>query len=177
MKDKIEKILVRIFPQFITNFLGVLYGYSRSSRKSFYQYGEDLILKIFFDYRVIRNGFYIDIGAYHPKFISNTYILHKAGWRGVCVDLDEDKLKWFKLLRGNNVSTLCSGVCWEKKAGSDQEVYFYKHKRLLSEIDTLDESTAIQNEKVRGWSFTKKKVSIIDINTLLDKYKNENINF
>jgi len=80
-------------------------------------------------------------------------------------------------MRGNNVSTLCSGVCGEKKAGSNQEVYFYKHKRLLSEIDTLDETTAINNENFRGWSFTKKKVSIIDINTFLDLYKNEDINF
>jgi len=48
MKKKIEKILVKIFPEFITNFLGVLYMYSKPSKKSFSQYGEDLIIKNFF---------------------------------------------------------------------------------------------------------------------------------
>jgi hypothetical protein len=31
-------------------------------------------------------GVYVDLGANHPYFISNTYLLYTRGWRGLCVD-------------------------------------------------------------------------------------------
>lgn len=35
-----------------------------------------------------RNGTYLEIGAYHPTFISNTYLLEQFGWNGISVDID-----------------------------------------------------------------------------------------
>lgn len=51
---------------------------------SYSQEGEDLILKRFME--DIRNGFYIDIGAHHPKRFSNTFMFYKLGWRGINID-------------------------------------------------------------------------------------------
>lgn len=36
--------------------------------------------------RDVNEGFYVDIGANHPKKNSNTYYLYKQGWSGVAVD-------------------------------------------------------------------------------------------
>jgi len=28
-------------------------------------------------------GFYVDVGAHHPKRFSNTYFFYKKGWSGI----------------------------------------------------------------------------------------------
>ena len=39
-----------------------------------------------------RNGYFLDIGSHHPKYISNTYLLEKNyGWNGLMVEYDD---KW-----------------------------------------------------------------------------------
>jgi len=49
--------------------------------------GEDaLICKISHDYLGIDKGFYIDVGAHHPFYLSNTYLLYLSGWRGINID-------------------------------------------------------------------------------------------
>lgn len=49
------------------------------------QLGEDLFINRFF--QKSQPGFYLDIGAFHPKRYSNTYLLRKyMGWKGIHVD-------------------------------------------------------------------------------------------
>lgn len=51
------------------------------------QGGEDAIISKTFLYVLpVQKGFYLDIGAYHPFKHSNTYLLYKAGWRGMNID-------------------------------------------------------------------------------------------
>ena len=52
--------------------------------RSYSQEGEDLILRRIFDQQ--RTGFYVDVGAHHPKRFSNTYIFYRAGWRGINIE-------------------------------------------------------------------------------------------
>ncbi len=177
MKEKIETFLVNTLPAFLSNFIGVLYGFAVPPAKSFSQYGEDLILLNFFKRFGITKGFYVDIGAYHPRFISNTYLLHRSGWRGVCVDLDEDKLKWFRMFRGDSLDTVCAGVSGTSVGSGEATATFYKHKRLLSEIDTLDENTAIKNKRERGWDFSTRQVSRLGINQILEDHAKGHIDF
>jgi FkbM family methyltransferase len=55
------------------------YGYP-----SFSQYGEDRILEqLFLDE---TDGFYVDVGAFHPVMWSNTFLLYRRGWRGITVE-------------------------------------------------------------------------------------------
>lgn len=54
---------------------------------SYSQYGEDMILRaIFARYPSVYHGFYIDVGAHHPKRFSNTCYFYERGWRGICID-------------------------------------------------------------------------------------------
>ena len=46
-----------------------------------------------------NNGFYVDIGCYHPIKGSLTYRLHKKGWKGLNVDLSRISIDLFKLAR------------------------------------------------------------------------------
>ena len=52
--------------------------------KTYSQEGEDLILRKVFGRKNI--GFYIDIGAHHPKRFSNTYYFYKKGWKGINIE-------------------------------------------------------------------------------------------
>lgn len=100
IQRRLERFLVEILPSPISRAIGFLYGF-RISKKSFSQYGEDLILESYFQKIGLSDGVYVDIGGFHPTWLSNTYLLHKKGWSGFVVDVDRLKLKTFEILRGN----------------------------------------------------------------------------
>lgn len=53
---------------------------------SYSQAGEDLIVSALFRSFGGAKFSYLDIGANHPDFISNTYLFYRQGHRGVCVE-------------------------------------------------------------------------------------------
>jgi hypothetical protein len=55
-------------------------------RWSFSQFGEDLILDSFFEKNGIESGFYVEIGAFEPIYLSNTYYFYKKGWNGLLIE-------------------------------------------------------------------------------------------
>lgn len=66
------------------------YEHRAYSKWSFAQQGEDLVLdRVLFaimgkDYDY--EGFYVDVGAYHPVEHSVTYLLYRRGWSGISID-------------------------------------------------------------------------------------------
>jgi len=68
--------------------------------QSFAQFGEDIALFSWLETLGLRtpNGFYVDVGAHHPRFSSNTYLLRKLlGWRGMNIEADPKLFKAFEL--------------------------------------------------------------------------------
>ena len=61
----------------------------RFVRPHFSQYGEDLLVDVMLSH--VERGCYVDVGAFHPIHFSNTHLLYRRGWRGVNIDLDEEK--------------------------------------------------------------------------------------
>ena len=57
----------------------------RGGRVTFTQYGEDLIIKDILQKKGLPLT-YVDIGAHHPYFGNNTYLLYRHGGRGVLVE-------------------------------------------------------------------------------------------
>lgn len=51
--------------------------------RSFSIFGEDKVLR---NYLPESSGHYLDIGAGHPKYGSNTYFLYQRGWSGVSIE-------------------------------------------------------------------------------------------
>jgi FkbM family methyltransferase len=69
---------------------------------------EDIFIERFFDqifgYSSDHKGFYVDIGAADPIHWSNTYSLHKRGWRGINIEPNPDAAMRFAQLRPNDIN-------------------------------------------------------------------------
>jgi len=71
----------------------------RSVRLSYAYTGEDRIIESILKPLITQNGFYVDIGCNDPRFISNTFLLYRRGWRGICVDANETLIRKHKKIR------------------------------------------------------------------------------
>jgi len=98
------KILKRLIPNKLKSKLNQLLidycdGYSI---KSYSQEGEDMVLRRIFEN--IDKGFYIDVGAHHPKRFSNTYYFYKNGWRGINIDARPGSMVDFNKTRPRDIN-------------------------------------------------------------------------
>ena len=116
-----------------------------TKKKSYSQFGEDLVVNNFFKNFV---GRYVDIGCYHPIKYNNTALLHKKGWKGVNIDLNRKSIDLFNACRKNDLNIT---ACLSDKI---EEVTIY----LDSEFSALN-SIYIDNSK--NFKFKDlKKISI-----------------
>ena len=72
---------------------------NEGARESYAQCGEDLIIQYIFSALGRREIRYLDIGAHHPSYLSNTYYFYTRGHRGVCVEPDASLLGPFRKAR------------------------------------------------------------------------------
>jgi len=129
-----------------TNFLGT----------HFSQFGEDIILD-----ELLKpekdDGFYVDVGCYHPRKFSNTYMLYRRGWHGINIDMEEDKIRLFEFLRPRDTNIL--------SAVSDKEetvtLYRYSKYSLESTIDEKIAARAVHDEYDRKIVKTKTLTQIL----------------
>jgi FkbM family methyltransferase len=75
------------------------------SKKTYSQEGEDMILSRIFDGK--KQGFYVDIGAHHPRRFSNTYFFYKQGWTGINVEPNPDAKRLFEKERPKDINLQC----------------------------------------------------------------------
>jgi len=136
-------------------------------RKSYSMYGEDIIIDKFFKKK--QNGFYIDIGCYHPIDGNNTYLLYKKGWNGINIDINQLSVDLFKIARKDdlNINTAISNT--------SKKVKLYYRKKI-NMLNTIDRKFAKLNFK-KG--FKIKTINSNSINSILEKtkYKNKKIDF
>ena len=64
--------------------------------------GEDLVLADLT--KNIAEGFYVDVGCYHPLHLNNTYLLYKKKWNGINIDISEFSIKLFNYLRPDDTN-------------------------------------------------------------------------
>lgn len=124
--ELLKKIIRKIFPIY--------------SIEIFSQEGEDILLNRYFENK--KDGFYIDIGAHHPKRFSNTYFFYKRGWRGVNIDAMPGSMNVFNKLRPRDINI--------EQAISNKEqvlVYnIYKEKALNTFSNDLVEIRSLENK-------------------------------
>ncbi len=73
----------------------------RYREASFSQEGEDRLLLRYF--RGKKNGFYVDVGAHHPRRFSNTFLMYRLGWRGINIDAAPGTLTRFRRSRPRDI--------------------------------------------------------------------------
>lgn len=88
-------------------------------RKSYSQSGEDMIVDNIFRLRGITHPSYIDIGANHPYFISNTAIFYERGCRGINIEANPQLVAAFQTYRPEDIN-LTVGI-----SGKEGELDFY----------------------------------------------------
>lgn len=163
IRAEVAKKVTNFMPIKVNRLIGSLYGYLKGASKSYSLYGEDLVVSHYFHSIGISQGTYVDIGAFHPKWISNTYLLSKLNWKGVAVDLEEEKMKLFRCFRSN-----CEAICAAVVPGdSKDDVEYYSFNRFLSEWDTISYTEAKMRKNKSKISFKKITVSAITINDVL----------
>ena len=94
-------ITSRIIKSYISCHLNLPFLYWNTS---YSQDGEDLIIDRYFKQKSIKNGFYVDIGAYHPFKFSNTQKLYQKGWSGINIEPNENNIKLFKIARKRDIN-------------------------------------------------------------------------
>ena len=53
-----------------------------------------------------KDGFYVDVGAYDGKELSNTLLLQQNGWSGICIEPNPNAFKRLKNLRKRRVTNV-----------------------------------------------------------------------
>lgn len=74
-----------------------LYGDNWYEAMTFSQFGEDAILRQYFDGQSV--GLFVDVGAYQPVSLSNTYYFYLKGWRGINIEPNPKATAAFRELR------------------------------------------------------------------------------
>lgn len=78
-----------------------------NSKLSYSQCGEDLILSQLFSDLGISQISYLDVGAHHPTYLSNTYLFYSRGNFGVCVEPDPILFQQFLKDRPADINLNC----------------------------------------------------------------------
>ena len=125
----------------------------------FGEFGEDILINRFF--RKKSEGFYVDIGCYHPTKGSLTYYLYKKGWRGLNVDLSKVSIDLFKLARSKDYNIQAAITDF------DGETQFFENG-MINQQNTLENS---------GINLKKIKINAFKLQTLLDKLNINHIDF
>lgn len=74
-------------------------GLGRNLRFSYGYTGEDRLIESLLNLPVYYQGFYVDVGCNRPRFISNTFLLYRRGWRGICIDANPKLIRYFSYIR------------------------------------------------------------------------------
>ncbi len=69
------------------------------------QEGEDVIARALLPE---EKGTYVEVGAFHPVSISNTYLFYRMGWRGVVVEPVPEVVTLFRRRRPGDVVLECA---------------------------------------------------------------------
>jgi FkbM family methyltransferase len=84
---------------------------------SYSQSGEDRIIDFFLGTCGLDNATYIDIGSSHPIFSNNTYLLHRRGLKGICIDPTPGLKGLYSAYRPNDIFMPYAVI-----PGSDDEI-------------------------------------------------------
>ena len=137
-----------------------------SKEVSYAQCGEDLIVSFLMNMMGISCPSYLDIGAHHPTYLSNTYLFYKRGCRGVCIEPDP---KLFKKIKRKRKGDKCLNVGIGAGAKAMEQMDFY-----IMSTRTLN--TFSKAEAKRYQSFGNQKIKqvisipLISFNDIVGKY-------
>jgi FkbM family methyltransferase len=137
-------------------------------RKSYSQFGEDVIFEYYFKWRGIANPRYLDVGAFDPIFLSNTYRLYEDGGSGVLIEPSPDGCEKLRHTRPRDTVLNCAVRTQDMPSTVD----FYQMSAPA--ISTIVKREAKWAEDSQAWGVQKIvgtiAVPAYSINEILDRY-------
>lgn len=110
-------------------------------------------------------GFFVEVGAFHPKYLSQTWLLEKVGWKGILVEPLPAHCEL--LLRERSNSRVCQAAVGSP-AGM-READFHVHS---------GHSTFAPNVREKGTSYEAVvKVNVTTLDALLEAEHPERVDF
>lgn len=131
---------------------------------SYSQTGEDVFLLFLIQALGFTSFSWLDIGAHHPLFLSNTALFYEKGYRGINIEGDPELIKAFYQYRPEdiNLNILANN--------SSEDCTFY----ILNPptLNTLSKEEALRSQQM-GYQITKEVIlKSLTIPEIINKYNN-----
>ena len=138
---------------------------TRTSFRHYSQFAEDVSIARFFEKNY--NGFFVDVGCFHPKKYNNTWNLYKKGWRGINIDIDSIKIEGFNNVRPKDINVACA------VSNTEGELSYYSNG-FYSLTISLDKKFT-ENRS----NYVERKTKCRTLNSIIGEteYKNKTIDF
>lgn len=134
-------------------------------KASYSQSGEDLIVKFVFDCLGISKPSYLDVGAHHPHYISNTALFYENGSRGINIEPDPSLFNEFLLHRKDDIN-LNVGI-----SNINEELDFYVISTPT--LNTFSEEEAEKYSEQGDYNIIRtEKIEVKTLDFILNKYAN-----
>lgn len=136
-------------------------NHSASFYLSHSQFGEDMVLRSLTSDRA--SGFYVDVGAHHPFYYSNTFHFYSKGWIGINIDAVPGSMKPFHQLRPRDINLeACVG-----SPGRSVEFSIFEEQTL----NTMDANVAAKLiEQNRSRLVRKQTLQTQSLAQILERY-------
>ena len=114
-----------------------------------------------------KNGFYVDVGCYHPIHRNNTHLLHMQNWSGVNIDTSQFSIDLFNFMRPKDLNYNCA------ISDKNENIKLFYQKEL-SQLSTIEKGQA---ENVFQGDIKEKEINAFTLDEILgrDKYKDSKI--
>ncbi|KQT15502.1 hypothetical protein ASG31_14665 [Chryseobacterium sp. Leaf404] len=138
-------------------------------KKSFSQCGEDILVDFIFKNILGKNDFtYMDVGAHHPYYLSNTALFYEQGFKGISIEPDPSLFTEIKKQRPNEIC-LNVGVLFDNDITESDVADFY-----IMSTPTLNTFSKEEAERLHTQgTYTivdKKKIQIKHLHKIFDEY-------
>ncbi len=119
---------------------------------SYAQSGEDRIISFLFDWIQIKSPTYLDVGAHHSSWLSNTYLFYKNGSSGVCIEPDPYLFSEIKSKRNRD-------ICLNVGIGSGAQEMADFYVMTSRSLNTFSREDALRCQETQN--FGKQKIEKI----------------
>ncbi|WP_207460990.1 FkbM family methyltransferase [Azospirillum sp. SYSU D00513] len=127
---------------------------------SFSQEGEDVLFDRITEGKITK-GFYVDVGAHHPRRFSSTYSLYLKGWSGINIEPNPELASLLNLERKRDIN-INMGV---SNARGSMKYYMFKEPAL----NTFSESR--YEELKSEWELLEtKSIDVLPLSEILNNY-------
>lgn len=124
----------------------------------FSQEGEDIILRTIFLNK--SKGFFVDVGAHDPIYLSNTYYFYLNGWRGINIDINPSAIEKFNRVRPEDINLKCAvGL-------SSKRFYYMFDKPAVNTVSETIGHELITNPKHKVRLVKKIVVNIVPLKNI-----------